>query len=814
MLTLEHISYSYSNKGSSAHSFALRDICMTITSGVHACVVGANGSGKTTLVDVMSGRREGFQGRMLLNGIPQNTLYASAVTMHNASSNQRVGAHIAFVHQDATLQFVSTSIRENLAFTLENYGYAPNEIEARIAQVARACGITPFGSIEELSGGETQKLLIAQTLVANPSCIVFDEAFSHLDIETHLELRSLINALVHPLDVGSTASPQQLEQQGILTNIPCIIEVTHNPIDIAFADEVYVLEAGRLVAHTSSTEFLQDRKLMARAGFFAHRSPKITNGIREQKRNILLSVHDVSWAYPANARLVSHTDAKGRPFQNSQVPEGEPCTQKHENLTSLSLDLSSAELCVIAGRSGSGKTSCALNIAGVFSSHTGTITLEGKPVSVGDIGFVHQKTEDMIFAPSVMDEVMVGLIHQGVDEVSARERAERALLRMGIRETLFECNPYELSGGMRRRVGIAAMLALDKCVYIFDEPTSALDGMGRRAVFELIDDMRMRGKAVIVISHDTHAWFDTADYLVLLSNMKCAWRGSPKDVSREDFARAGMEHAFDELSWCAQTDHAQRIDRAQHLNANALPCLSVNHTPCSPLSYGRLPYESKHSVERKRMPIGYAVLLVVGYVITLMSTTNFAILIPCMLGASMLLATRHISWRRARIVLWPITLLSICAFLSNSLCFGNCGGSNVVPFLGAFLRLGGVYTSSVLTVRLVGLSCALIGLVCSYTALEFAHLCTYLMRPLAIFGINITHAELILSITLTSIPRIYQGAQRIITAQRLRGISFSKGKLTQRMNNWMSVLVPLIMMVFREADDRCVYMMEQGFRSN
>lgn len=811
MLTLEHLSYTYPQQKAEAHPFVLQDICLTIHAGTHACVVGANGSGKTTLLDIISGRRRGYIGRVLLRDGDNNSAVSSAVSNSALPQVKRFYEHMAFVHQDAALQFISTSIRENLAFALQNYGYSQDDIDERIAYVTRVCGVRSSGSIDELSGGEAQKLLIAQTLVADPSCMILDEAFSHLDIENHLELRGLINRLVHPASSCDDGSPFQAAHNTLLSTAPAILEVTHSLLDVAFADEVYVLEAGHLVAHTSAREFLQNSKLMERAGFFAHSSNHELKYAEIQKNKELFSLRDFSWSYPVNTQIFSRSTAKKTHAQDSLTRRGEDCSDIRETSRPLALNLSQGDLCIIAGRSGSGKTCCALNIAGIFSSHTGQIKLEGKRVSVGDIGFVHQQTEDMLFAPTVLDEVMTGLIHQGMDEVSARACAQNSLIRMGIHETFFECNPYELSGGMRRRVGIAAMLALDKKMYIFDEPSASLDGFGRRAVFDLIDDMRRHGKAVIVISHDIYAWVHTAHLLVLISNMQCVWKGFPKDATREDYACAHMEHAFDEMSW-----HADPKGLYKHINKKKndfIPRPSTHIASYSSEDDIGEPSEVKHVVDSVRPRIGYAMLLVVGYAIALMSTTNLVVLGICAIGACIPMTIIRILRSHIRMVLWPVVLLSMCALLSNSLCFTNCTSADVVPFLGVFLRLEGVLRSIVLTLRLVGFSCVLLWVVCSYTALEFARLCTSLMRPLTVWGVNITYAELILSIALTSIPRIYQGAHRIITAQRLRGISFSKGTLFERMGNWMSVLVPLIMTVFREAEDRSAYMIERGFGS-
>lgn len=127
-----------------------------------------------------------------------------------------------------------------------------------------------------------------------------------------------------------------------------------------------------------------------------------------------------------------------------------------------------------------------------------------------------QRVEDQLFCPTVLDEVTFGLKNQGLSCNDAARKAEKMLSLLGVSSDTFERNPYQLSGGMRKRVGIAAILALDKPVYILDECTSGLDGAGRRLVRRVIRMLLDQHKSVMVITHHMSEWEEIPHKLLMV----------------------------------------------------------------------------------------------------------------------------------------------------------------------------------------------------------------------------------------------------------------------------------------------------------
>jgi len=165
-------------------------------------------------------------------------------------------------------------------------------------------------------------------------------------------------------------------------------------------------------------------------------------------------------------------------------------------LNDLSFSIDDGAFLGITGPSGSGKTTLCRLIAGLFPPSSGDMAISGTR------GFVMQFPENQIFGKTVIDDVMFGPLNIGMEKSKAREAAETALKMTGIPESLFGCNPLNLSGGEKRRVAIAGVLAMDCDILILDEPAAGLDETWHDRLFEILAKLNEAGKTIVLVSHN------------------------------------------------------------------------------------------------------------------------------------------------------------------------------------------------------------------------------------------------------------------------------------------------------------------------
>lgn len=524
-LSCSHITCSYQHDS----AFVLREFSLTCKSGMRIALVGSNGAGKSTFVKVLAGHMSFQTGHVTFDD------YTIAP---NESLDVLTRARLCgFVHQDPYTQCISPSVFDTLAFGPLNLGLSAHHVHARVKEALEFAHISHLAGrmLDTLSGGEMQRVAFAATLALHPHYLVLDEAFSQLDPISSQQLHATIERLVR---TGFDGAPLGL------------IEITHNAQDLTYVDKVAVLYQGKIAAEVSPSEFLSNPTLQAYSDFIDESAY-----MRDiNARNEVLLANDAcetrSQATEARNEHARRADTTGEFNERSMWPQatGEraqstgtpeepsartqptlivsnlvpqllgdaPSSRSIQSDTSYNFSLYAGELTLVVGNSGSGKTTLALNLIGACKPQQGSVTLNGLPVVLGDCAFMFQRVEDQLFCPTVLDEVTFGLKNQGLSCNDATRKAKKMLSLLGVPADTFECNPYQLSGGMRKRVGIAAILALDKPVYILDECTSGLDGAGRRLVRRAIRMLLDQHKSVMVITHHMSEWEEIPHKLLVV----------------------------------------------------------------------------------------------------------------------------------------------------------------------------------------------------------------------------------------------------------------------------------------------------------
>jgi len=204
-------------------------------------------------------------------------------------------------------------------------------------------------------------------------------------------------------------------------------------------------------------------------------------------------------------------------------------------LDNLNLNITSNEIVGVLGPNGAGKTTLFLTITGVKKPEFGKVILMDKEVKNGkfrpEIGMVFQDANDQLFCPTVYDDISFGLNNMGLTNEEINFRVEKALKTLGILE-LKNQPPHHLSGGQKRLVAIAGVLAMDSSFILYDEPTSNLDIRYRRKLINFIRSSN--AKAMLIASHDLEFILEVCTRVIILDNGKIVADGNPTDIMKDN----------------------------------------------------------------------------------------------------------------------------------------------------------------------------------------------------------------------------------------------------------------------------------------
>lgn len=212
-------------------------------------------------------------------------------------------------------------------------------------------------------------------------------------------------------------------------------------------------------------------------------------------------------------------------------------------LKDVNLTIEDGEFIGLIGHTGSGKSTLTQLFNGLIKATSGSIYYNGEDIYQdkydmralrGKVGLVFQYPEHQLFEVSVMKDVEFGPKNLGLDKDTVRARAEQALKDVGLSEEFYELSPFELSGGQKRRVAIAGVLAMEPEVLILDEPTAALDPLGKEEILELVKRLQHEKKiTVILVSHSMEDVAKYVDRLIVMNHGEVAYNDAPKKVFKQ-----------------------------------------------------------------------------------------------------------------------------------------------------------------------------------------------------------------------------------------------------------------------------------------
>lgn len=220
-------------------------------------------------------------------------------------------------------------------------------------------------------------------------------------------------------------------------------------------------------------------------------------------------------------------------------------------LDDVSLTINKGEFVGIIGHTGSGKSTLIQHFNGLEKATSGTIYFDGQDIYDKDfnmkslrsrVGLVFQYPEHQLFETTVLEDVKFGPKNLGLGKVEVDLRAFEAIKQVGLSEKCYDDSPFELSGGQKRRVAIAGVLAMKPQILILDEPTAGLDPRGRDEILDQIAKLHKEGLTVILVSHSMEDVAKYADRIIAMNSGKVAFDGTPKEVFRhyKELERMGL----------------------------------------------------------------------------------------------------------------------------------------------------------------------------------------------------------------------------------------------------------------------------------
>ncbi len=552
MIQLERVSYHYPEQAAPA----LRGVGLGLPPGSFTLVVGASGGGKSTLLRTLNGLVPHFFGGVFQGRV--RVLDADPVAL----TPRRMGRHVGLVFQDPEAQFVVSTVEDELAFGMENFGVPPSVMRGRIETALARLGIAHLRDrrVETLSGGEKQRVAIGAVLTLQPGVLVLDEPTSQLDPQGAADVLAAIDDLHREAGLTVVLAEHRVERVVERATHVLTVDSGHAAVGAPppprapppLAPPVTRLGAALgwtpvpLTVAEAARLMIDDRRLKIRDGgpqssiishqssIISHQSSIITH---QSPGPPLLSLDGV------HARYGERTVLRG-----------------------VDLAVRQGEVVALMGRNGAGKTTLLKTAMGLLAPTAGRVSLLGQPVRPGDtaavarrVGYVPQNPGALLFADTVRDEVLF------TRRIHRLPGLGGSLARLGL-EGLADAYPRDLSVGQRQRVALAAVLAAEPALLLLDEPTRGLDTLQKADLAALLRRLAQSGTAVLLTTHDVELAALVADRTVVLDEGRVVQDGPTAAVMRAAPAFASqVAQLWPDSGWLTVADVlAAQADSIRH----------------------------------------------------------------------------------------------------------------------------------------------------------------------------------------------------------------------------------------------------------
>lgn len=514
IIEIRDLTFSYPERNLEA----VKQVSFSVDKGEYIAILGANGSGKSTLARLICGYLEPSSGSII------------------RTQDMRMG----LVFQSPGDQIVASVVETDTAFGPRNLRCCEEEVMHRTVESLDSVGLLErlLDRTRDLSQGQKQKLGVAGIAALHPAVFVLDESTSMIDPESRCHLLDLMDEWHHQ---GQT-----------------ILHITHSLEEAHRAGRVIAMNEGQVIFDGSQQQFMtytdMEKQLFGEPLPFnnfvscpsAQWQPSLENPSDEMpqgfQNDAALIFRNMTFAYGQDE------------FTQEHQGEGKPLFEN------FSLAVEAGRLTALMGPSGCGKSTLMEIAAGLLSAPVGEVYSNSRPL------LALQDSDHGLFEEFAADDVAFGPRNQGIAGKELVQKVQFAMGQVGLPyEKFAERQTMTLSGGEKRKVSLAGIIAMDGQVLLFDEPTAGLDAKSRRKVMEMLLALVKAGKTVLFTTHRE----DEALVAHRVVKLAATTPVSIKEVLVEEslLQEAASEQTFEEIGMLHQQQPLGGVGLLQFLSS-------------------------------------------------------------------------------------------------------------------------------------------------------------------------------------------------------------------------------------------------------
>ena len=470
-------------------------------------------------------------------------------------------------------------------------------------------------------------------------------------------------------------------------------------------------------------------------------------------------------------------------------------------LFDVNFEIQDGEFVGIIGHTGSGKSTLIQHLNGLIKASSGALYYNGENIYEdkydmkklrSKVGLVFQYPEHQLFEIDVLTDVCFGPKNQGFSEEEAKEKAKKALSLVGLGESYYSQSPFELSGGQKRRVAIAGVLAMEPEVLILDEPTAGLDPRGRDEILDQISKLHTERKMTIILV--SHSMEDVARYagrLIVMNHGQKVFDGTPREVFRHYKELEAIGLAAPQVTYLVHDLKEKGLDIDSDITTVAM---------LRDITLGQYyPVDSLiHRLDPRTKLFGTMV-----FILSLFVANNIW---GYLLGTIALAAVIVLTKVPVRFILKGLKAIVILLLISVSFNLFLTPGRELVRFWIFKITWEGIRLAGFMAVRLIYLVVGSSLMTLTTTPNQLTDGLEKGLGFLKRFHVPVHEISMMMSIALRFIPILVEETDKIMKAQMARGADFESGNLVQKAKAMIPLLVPLFISAFRRANDLAMAM--------